>query len=139
VLRLQRPLLPVLLQESLMPRSNDFTRGVRIAVRLRATKNGVVYCEGCGLPTKDFRVDHRIAAGLRGSRKIENAWLLGKCCYAEKDAEDNAVVKRMGRIEAEHLGVIRKATTLRSRGFIPPAPKPSRCGPTSKTIPRRPF
>lgn len=139
MLPVHQAVLPLLLQENRLPRDNDFTKGVRIAVRLRATRDGVVYCEGCGLPTKDFRVDHRIAAGLRGSRKIENAWLLGKCCYAEKDADDNAVVKRMKRIEAAHLGVAVRATTLRSRGFAPPAPKPSPGRPTSKTLPRRPF
>ena len=122
-----------------MPRANDFTRGIRIAVRLRSTRGGVAYCEKCGLPTKDFRIDHRTAAGLNGSRKIENAWLLGKCCYAEKDAADNANVKRATRLEAAHLGVSdRPSRKIGGRGFDK-QPRKSRCGPTSKTLPRRPL
>ena len=122
-----------------MARANDFTRGVRIAVRVRATTRGVAYCEKCGLPTGgDHRVDHKIAAGLGGSSKIENAWLLCHVCYAEKDARDNAVVKRMIGIEANHLGVTSapKGRALQGRGFEK-REKPSRCGPTSKTVPRR--
>jgi hypothetical protein len=120
-------------------RPNDFTRGVRIAVRIRATTNGVVYCEGCGSMVKDgdFRIDHRTAAGLRGSRKIENAWLLGKCCYEAKDATDNAVVKRCARIERVHLGLDESKSSMRSRGFRPRPERPSPCAPTSKTLPRR--
>ena len=122
-----------------MTRYNDFPQGVRIAVVHRATRDGVPYCEQCGLPTKgDHRVDHRTAAGLNGSRKIENAWLLGKCCYAAKDAADNRIVKRAIKMEATHLGVRGGGNSLKSRGFAAVIKK-SRCGPTSKTLPRRPL
>lgn len=122
-----------------MTRPNEFSKGVKIAARARATVKGVMYCEGCGkpIPAGEHRVDHKIAAGLRGSAKLENAQVLGKCCYALKDATDNAVVKRCARIEKRHLNLVKKATTLRSRGFAIPPARPSPCAPTSKTLPRR--
>jgi len=118
-----------------------FTLGTRIAARKRATIKGVLTCEGCGEPilNGDSRVDHIIAKGLRGSRELSNAQVLGKCCYALKDATDNAVVKRCARIEKKHLGLVesKSESNLRSRGFAPRPERPSPCAPTSKTLPRR--
>jgi hypothetical protein len=122
-----------------MTRPNDFSRAVKIAAIKRATDmNGEIHCDGCGLIIKRKRVDHIRAAGLNGAKTLENAQVLGYCCFAEKDAADNAVVKRMGRIEAKHLG-LREPPKMQSRGFAPRPPKPSPCAPTSKTIPRGPI
>jgi hypothetical protein len=125
-----------------MTRPNDFTMGVKIAARHRATKDGVLVCEGCGLPIKGkLRVDHIIAAGLRGARTLANAQVLGECCYAAKDVADSAIVKRAIKLEAAHLGVPKplRGNKLQGRGFPPRQPKPSPCRPTSKTLPRRPL
>lgn len=122
-----------------MTRPNEFSRGTKIAAKQRATVNGVIHCEGCGNPIKgSLRVDHIRAAGLYGSSLLSNAQVLGECCYAEKDAADNAVVKRCKRIEAATLAPMPEGK-LRSRGFSPPPPKPSPGRPTSKTLPRRPL
>ena len=117
-----------------------FSKGVKIAAKARATINGVLTCEGCNQPVKEpVRIDHKIARGLRGSNDLENAQCLGKCCWVEKDATDNTNVKRAGRLEVRHQGIIDKPRSrLQSRGFTVVVKK-SRCGPTSKTIPRRPL
>jgi 5-methylcytosine-specific restriction endonuclease McrA len=126
-----------------MTRPNDFPRKVRIAAVKRATRDGLLYCEGCNLPIRggDFRVDHIIAAGLDGKATLENASVLCRYCYLPKDAADNAVVKRATKVEAAHLGVPDKpkGRKMQSRGFPPRPTKPSRCGPTSKTLPRKPL
>jgi 5-methylcytosine-specific restriction endonuclease McrA len=122
---------------------NAFTRGVRIAARRRATKNGVLTCEGCGKPIVDgdCRVDHIIAKGLRGSRELWNAQVLCRACYLIKDAADNRIVKRAIKLAAAHLGTLKlsRGKKLQGRGFPPRPPKPSPCAPTSKTLPRRPL
>ena len=126
-----------------MTRPNEFSKGVKIAAKNRATVKGVLTCEGCNKPIEGpCRVDHIIAAGLRGSSLVSNAQVLGKCCYAEKDAADNAVVKRCKRIEKRHYGgfaVKPYHRQIKSRGFSPPPEKESPCAPTSKTLPRRQF
>ena len=117
-----------------------FSKGVKIAAKARATVKGVLTCEGCDqpIPPGTHRVDHKIARGLYGSGLLENAQVLGPCCWAEKDAADNLVVKRCKRIEAKHHGFAPpKRVTIQSRGFSPPREKGSPCAPTSKTIPRR--
>jgi 5-methylcytosine-specific restriction endonuclease McrA len=118
-----------------------FRRKVRIDAVKRATKGWLVYCEGCGDPTNnDHRVDHIVADGLGGPQTLENAQVLCKRCYLLKDAADNAHVKRATKIEAAHLGVPDRpqGRPLQSRGFTK-VEKTSKCGPTSKTLPRRPL
>lgn len=117
-----------------------FSNGVKIAAKARATVKGVLHCEGCGNPTEPpIRIDHKIARGLRGSNLLENAQVLGKCCWVEKDATDNANVKRAARIEVRHQGIVASPRSrIQSRGFTVVVKK-SRCGPTSKTLPRRPL
>jgi hypothetical protein len=117
-----------------------FSVGVKIAAKARATINGVLTCEGCGQPVREpIRIDHKIARGLRGANNLENAQVLGKCCWVEKDAADNMSVKRAGRIEVRHQGIVdRPKSRIQSRGFEVVVKK-SRCGPTFKTIPRRPL
>ena len=117
-----------------------FSVGVKIAAKDRATRDGVLYCDGCGQPTQSpIRIDHKIARGLGGSNKLENAQCLGKCCWVEKDATDNMNVKRAGKIEVRHQGIVTaKRSSIQSRGFTVVIKK-SRCGPTSKTVPRRPL
>jgi hypothetical protein len=123
-----------------MTRPNDFPRKVKVAAVKRATRDGVMYCEGdgCGLPIKICRVDHVIPAGMGGKSTLDNARILGPCCWPEIDAKANRLVKYAAKLEEIRLGVKRhKRQFIKSRGFPPRAPKPSPCAPTSKTLPRR--
>lgn len=125
-----------------MPRFKDFSVGTKIAAKARATLGGVLTCEGCGQPAKlPVRVDHIRARGLYGSSLLSNAQVLGKCCWVEKDATDSANVKRAGRLEVRHLGIVEspKGSRLQGRGFPPRPQRPSPCRATSKTLPRRPL
>ena len=103
----------------------EFPKAVKVAVIKRATSDGIipyVRCEGCGASVKKWRIDHIRADGLLGEPTLENAQLLGPCCYAEKDAADAKAIAKAKRREAVNLGV-RKEPTIKSRGF---AKKPKR-------------
>jgi hypothetical protein len=86
----------------------DFPKSVKVAVIRRATKDGVTYCEGCGSIVKRWQVDHIRADGLLGEPRLENAQLLGPCCYGPKNANDKAAIAEAVRREAYHWGVNKK-------------------------------
>jgi len=95
----------------------EFPTKVRVAVIRRATKNFVVYCEGCALPTKDFQIDHIIPASIGGPPTLENAQLLGRCCYSVKNPNDARKAAKTKRVEAKYLGADQPKQQIKSRGF----------------------
>lgn len=96
----------------------EFPRSVKVAVIKRATREGVVYCEKCGALAKQWQIDHIRPDGLLGEPVIENAQLLGPCCYAVKNPQDTANIAKAKRREALHLGARKTpAKPLQSRGF----------------------
>ena len=99
-----------------MPR-REFPKAVKVAVIKRSTRGMVTYCEGCGALAKSWRIDHKRADGLLGEPTIENAWLLGPCCFVEKDAADTRAIARAKRIEARHIGAREAKGAIKSRGF----------------------
>lgn len=94
----------------------EFTKAIKVAVVKRATKNGNVYCEGCGALAKKWEIDHVRADGLLGDNTLDNARLLCRPCHVAKTAADVAAIAKAKRVEARHIGV-RKKPTLKSRGF----------------------
>jgi hypothetical protein len=93
----------------------EFSKPVKVEIIKRATRDGVTYCEGCGLPTRRWEIDHTIADGLRAdkTRKLtaDDGELLCKdmgrqSCHGRKTAEhDVPAIARAKRLEAAHLGV----------------------------------
>ena len=83
----------------------EFSRAIKVAVVRRATKDGVTYCEGCGALAKKWQIDHVRADGLLGEPTLENAQLLGSCCYGPKNAEDAGYVAEAKRREQRDLGL----------------------------------
>ena len=117
----------------------EFSRAVKVAVVKRATRNSVVYCEGCGLPAKKWQIDHIVADAHGGEPVIENAQLLCDVCYGVKNPQDTTIAAKLKRVEANHLG-IRKTSSLRSGAKLPAADPGRRATtPVEKTIPRRPL
>lgn len=94
----------------------EFTKAIKVAVVKRATKNGNVYCEGCGALAKKWEIDHDRPDGLLGDATLDNARLLCRPCHVAKTAADVAAIAKAKRVEARHIGV-RKKPTLKSRGF----------------------
>ncbi len=103
----------------------EFPRAVKVEIRARATRNGVVYCENCGLPTKKFEIDHTIADALSIDRKRKLTAADGRLlcagvpssCHSKKTASDDAAIAKAKRREAHHVGVTRPAAKIQSAGF----------------------
>lgn len=96
----------------------EFPRSVRLAAIKRATdERGIIRCECCDGVAKKLRVDHRIADSHGGLPTLENAQVLGICCWAEKDAKDTTIAAKIKRQTAAHVGATRPVAKLRSRGF----------------------
>lgn len=104
----------------------EFDRKTRAAIILRATINGVLCCEGCGLVLgkKPFQVDHTIPEGLRSyDRKLtaDDGRLLGQaCCHKSKTDNDKAQIAKMRRQRDRHIG------SIKPKGSIASRPKPER-------------
>ena len=107
-----------------MARKN-FTKAVKVAAIKRATREGVTYCEGCGLPTKKWQVDHHNPDGLTGKPTLENAKVLCLPCHDVKtNKKDKPAIAQAQRREAKHLGAVKP------KASIPAPPKAEK--PTTK-------
>lgn len=87
----------------------EFPAKVRVAVIKRATRtteDGVsnLYCEKCGRLAKRFQIDHVVADSHGGPPTLENAELLGPCCFEPKNAKDTKIAAKIKRQEIGHLG-----------------------------------
>ena len=94
----------------------EFPKAIKVAAIKRATRDGQTYCEGCGALAKRWQIDHMRADGLLGDPTLENAQLLGECCYGPKNAADTTAIAQAKRREAKHLGV-KPVPAFQSRGF----------------------
>lgn len=109
-----------------MSKRREFSRAVRIEIVKRATKNGVVYCEGCGLPAKRWEVDHTDPDAMQVDKSRPLTAADGKvlcegspeCCHDIKTARDHAAIAKAKRNEAKALRVATKpAKPIKSAGF----------------------
>jgi len=126
----------------------EFSRKLRAQIVERATKNGVIVCEGCGLVLagKLYEVDHLIPEALRPEADkakpltIADGQLLGKeCCHRSADgktAKDVAQIAKAKRQADKHSRAICPKHSIKSAGFpraekvrvkaeLPPLPKRS--------------
>ena len=94
----------------------EFPKSVKVASIKANTRDGVIYCEACGLPTRRFAFDHRNPDGLTGKPTLDNCQLLCEPCHAEKTKQDVANIAKAKRREASHLGV-KSEPKLRGAGF----------------------
>jgi 5-methylcytosine-specific restriction enzyme A len=114
----------------------EFKRSVKVEAVKRTTRNGVTYCEGCGLPARRWHYDHIIPDGLGGKPTVENCKLLCLPCHATKTAQDVADIAKAKRREAAHIG-IRKEPTLNGAKFMPAPPQRKASRPLAKQSPPR--
>ena len=101
----------------------EFTKSDKVAMVKRATRSNVVYCEGCGLPTRKWQFDHTISEEfvIDKSKKLTIADGKLLCsgtpasCHDRKTAkEDQPAIARAKRIEAIHLGVSTSKSSIKS-------------------------
>jgi 5-methylcytosine-specific restriction protein A len=114
----------------------EFSKSVKVAAVKRATRDGVVYCEGCGALAKTWEIDHANPDGLTGEPTLSNAVVLCKPCHADKTKRDVAAIARAKRREALDLGV-RKEPTMKSRPRAKAEPQKRASKPLAKELPPR--
>lgn len=86
----------------------EFTKAVRVARVKHATRDGVLYCEGCGVMLKigQFAFDHDNPDGLTGQPTFENCRVLCTAvCHVAKTRDDKGNIAEAKRREAARLGV----------------------------------
>lgn len=108
----------------------EFDRKTKVEIIRRSTRDGVVYCESCGLPAKRFHIDHTDPDGLQVDKSKPLTAADGKLlcagsretCHGKKTAEqDVPAIALAKRQEAKSLGAEKphKASIARP----PKAPK----------------
>lgn len=115
-----------------MPR-REFTRRQRAEIILRATVDGILCCEGCGLVLgkKAFEIDHTCPEALADQSKpltIEDGKLLGKaCCHRNgKTQDDQRQIAKMKRQRDRNSGAMPKTRNpIKSRGFADTKKRPA--------------
>jgi len=101
----------------------NFTKAVIVQRIKAATRDGVVYCDGCGLPCRKWEIDHIKADAMHvdedkdKSATFENSRLLCIPCHKEKTKDDVKIIAKSKRVEAKHLGVKASKQKIASRGF----------------------
>lgn len=116
----------------------EFPRSVKVAAVKRATVNGEIYCEECGVICKSkWEIDHVRADALLGEPTLENARVLCNECHKEKTKSDVGKISKAKRIEARNLGIKRNSGFHGgSRGF--PTSNKTKL-PLTKVMPRKPM
>jgi len=104
----------------------EFSKKVYAQIVMRATVNGVVICEGCGLilGRKPYQVDHTIPDAMRidKSRPLtcDDGKLLGQeCCHAPKTKQDVKNIAKAKRIEAKDKGIKKPSSSLAKKDKPP--------------------
>lgn len=112
-----------------MTKRRNFSKAIKGSVIKRATVNGVVYCEGCHLPTKRFEIHHILSDREGGEPVIENAKLLcegtPQSCHDIESARQAPIHAKLRDIEAKHIGAVKPKGQIKSAGFSP-SDKPKR-------------
>ncbi len=91
----------------------EFTRSQKAAIVLRATVDGVVTCEGCGLRLgkKPYEINHKTPEALVVDKSraltIDDGELLGRdCCHRPLTNEEHIpAIAKAKRREARDLGI----------------------------------
>ena len=89
----------------------EFSRSVKFEIIQRATRDGVLYCESCGMNVtgKKAEIDHKLAEALVVDKTkpltAADGWLIGlKCCHRAKSAADIKIIRKSDRQRAKHIG-----------------------------------
>lgn len=110
----------------------EFSKKVYAQIVMRATVDGQITCEGCGLllGKKPYQVDHIIPDAMRVDKSnpltADDGQLLGQdCCHAPKTKQDVKNIAKAKRVEAKDKGIKRPSSAL-ARKDKPPREKSSK-------------
>jgi hypothetical protein len=121
----------------------EFIQSVRSEIVRRATRNGRVHCEICGIDvtSKKWEIDHIIPEGmlLDKMRKLtcDDGQLLGLCCHRGPDGKTAKDVKAIAKAKRQEAGQFKRpAGNIKSAGFMA-VEKPMRAMDKANALPRR--
>ena len=101
----------------------EFSKAVKVARLKHATRDGIPYCEDCGIQLKPgmFAFDHDDPDGMTGEPTFDNCRVLcvgDNSCHAKKTKLDQGDIARAKRLEARDVGLKpAPVQPIRSAGF----------------------
>lgn len=110
----------------------EFSTAVRVEIIKRATRNGITFCEACGIMAKRPEVDHIKADGLEVDKSGRLTALDGRVlcagfpgsCHSIKTSADDEAIARAKRRQAAFIGAKPPpAKPIQSPGFKSRKPK----------------
>jgi len=94
----------------------EFPRSVKVAAVKRATVNGEIFCEKCGVLTKGkFEIDHIKEDFYGGQPTLDNAKVLCVDCHKDKTSNNAKIIAKTRRLEAKHVGAAKPKTKIKNR------------------------
>ena len=103
----------------------EFKKSVRFAALKRCMKNGVPYCEGCGLSAeRGVEYDHALADGLGGKATLENCIVLCIPCHKAKTHGHDRPIMQKADAQFKARFNVKNPPRLLGRPF--PRSKPQR-------------
>lgn len=115
----------------------EFPLSVKKAAFRRCCRDGMPYCESCGLPIRGTPIyEHVIPDGLGGEPTLENCKVHDRICADLKTyTEDNPRMAKADRVLKKHFGLQSSRQKIPSRGFAKSPPQRS----ASRPIKRREY
>lgn len=98
----------------------EFPASVKKARLKQVTRDGNVYCEGCGVQLKpgDFDFDHDKPDAMGGEPTLDNCRVLGRsCCHSDKSKRDQERLARAQRQESVALHMPSRKAPIESKPF----------------------
>jgi hypothetical protein len=104
-----------------MSKRREFSKPVKVEILTRCKQPTGFRCEVCGAVVTHGEIDHTDADALQidKTRKLtaEDGKFMCVPCHKAKTKIDVAIIAKVKRIEARHLGANRPKGKIASRGF----------------------
>jgi 5-methylcytosine-specific restriction protein A len=117
----------------------EFSQKVRKAAFARACRNGIPYCENCGIELRagNIEYEHIRPDGLQGDPTLENCgcWCRSSCSRKKTDTEDNPRMAKADMVLKKSYGLQAQKQKIMGAGFR--KAKPQRTA--SRPIERRTY
>ncbi len=119
----------------------EFPQSVRKAAFKRCCRNGVPYCEKCGieLVPGNIEYEHLDADGLGGEPLLENCgvWCRSSCSKKKTFTEDNPRMAKADAVLKKSYGLQAKRQKIKSAGFRKPPPQRTASRPVERKAERQ--
>ena len=113
----------------------EFKKSVRFAALKRCMRDGVPYCEGCGLSAeRGVEYDHALADGLGGKATLENCLVLCIPCHKAKTHGHDRPIMQKADAQFKARFNVKNPPRLRGPKFQPRPKQRSASRPLTKQV-----